>query len=255
MAEEACSICQDTGWVLEEKEGRRVAKRCRCFVQKKNQILFEQANIPKRYQNCSFSNFEEDHHPSLRHALKIARQFVKNYPVQDVGLLFQGPCGVGKTHLAVAIINELIWNKSVPSYFYDFRELIRNIQNSYSSDSPMTESALLAPVFEKNVMILDELGARRTTPWVEETVFYIINHRYNNKKVTIFTSNYIDAGEEDEDQREFHFKKSGFDKKGEDTLVDRIGTRLRSRVYEMCKIVNMEGDDYRKKVKQAGYRF
>jgi len=254
MADVACSLCQDTGWVLEEREGRSVAKRCRCFLQKKNQILFEQAHIPKRYQKCDFSNFEV-HHPSHNHALKISKQFVKNYPVQDVGLLFQGPCGVGKTHLAIAILNELTWKKSVPCYFFDFRELIRNIQNSYSTDSPMTESELLAPVFNKNVMVLDELGARRTTPWVEETIFYIINHRYNNKKVTIFTSNYIDSGEADEDQRELYFKKSGFDKKGEDTLVDRIGTRLRSRVYEMCKIVNIEGDDYRKKVKQAGYRF
>ena len=96
--------------------------------------------------------------------------------------------------------------------------------------------------------MLDELGAKRTSAWIEETVFYIINQRYNHKKLTIFTSNYLDT-EEEEDTRDSYFKK------GEDTLVDRIGVRLRSRLYEMCKIVNIWGDDYRKIAKQASYRF
>ncbi len=254
MAQENCPLCQDTGWVLNDVEGRTLAKRCRCFVQRQNQVLFEQANIPQRYKNCTFDNFET-HNTSHRDALKISKRFVKNYPVQEIGLLFQGPCGVGKTHLAAAIINDLIWKKSVPCYFFDFRELIRSIQNSYSSDSPMTESEVLAPVFGKKVLVLDELGAKRTTPWVEETVFYIINHRYNNQQLTVFTSNFIDQEEEEEDRRDPLFKKDGFHQKGGDTLVDRIGVRLRSRIYEMCKIVNLWGEDYRKRVKQAGYRF
>jgi DNA replication protein DnaC len=166
-----------------------------------------------------------------------------------VGLLFIGPCGVGKTHLAVALINEMIEQKSVPCYFCDFRELIRRIQNTYSPDSPMTESEVLSPIFKKDILVLDELGAKRTTAWVEEMVFYIVNHRYNNKKLTVFTSNYPDHSDDEEDSRESFFKKDS------ETLVDRIGVRLRSRLYEMCKIVRMEGDDYRQKIKQAGYRF
>ncbi|NOR21572.1 MAG: hypothetical protein GQ476_02590, partial [Candidatus Aminicenantes bacterium] len=78
---------------------------------------------------------------------------------------------------------------------------------------------------------------------------YIINRRYNNKKITVFTSNYIDSGEAEEDSRDQRFKKA------DDSLVDRIGVRLRSRIYEMCKIVEMWGKDYRKEYKQAGYRF
>jgi len=254
MVDTICPKCQGTGWVLEEKESRYVAKRCDCFIKNRKNVILEQANFPKRYKNCSFKNFEI-HNDSLRNALKISKKFVKNYPVQDIGLLFQGPCGVGKTHLAVAILNELIEKKGISCYFCDFRELIRNIQNSYSSDSAMSETDVIAPIFKKNVLVLDELGAKRTSPWVEETVFYIINHRYNNKKLTIFTSNYIDSGEEEEDKRNSYFKKKDFNQQADDSLVDRIGIRLRSRVYEMCKIVNMGGDDYRKKVKQAGYRF
>jgi len=251
MKEEICPKCHGTGWILEtDSTGKSVAKRCTCYLENKIKVLLKQANLPKRYEECTFDNFEI-HNPSHKNALKISKKFVKNYPIQDVGLLFQGPCGVGKTHLAVAIINELIKAKSAKCYFCDFRDLIRNIQKSYSTESTMSESELIAPIFESHVLVLDELGAKRTSPWVDETIFYIINHRYNHKKLTVFTSNYLDRGEEEEDKRESYYKG----KNHEDSLVDRIGIRLRSRIYEMCKLVTMEGEDYRKKVKQAGYRF
>ena len=166
-----------------------------------------------------------------------------------MGLVYIGPCWVGKTHLAVAVLQELIRKKRVPCYFYDFRELIRDIQSTYTPESHLTETEVLAPIFQREVLVLDELGAKRTSAWVEETIFFIINNRYNNKKLTIFTSNYLDRDEEEEDRRDSYYKK------GEDSLVDRIGIRLRSRLYEMCKLVEMWGDDYRRKVKQASYRF
>ena len=248
MAEKVCPICQGTGWILEESVHQSVAKRCKCYDEQQRQILLEQGDIPKRYSNCTLKNFEI-HDPSHRDALKISKQFVKNYPIQDVGLLFIGPCGVGKTHLAVAICRELIEKKNVRCYFYDFRELIKEIQSTYSPDSLITESEVLAPVFQSEVLVLDELGAKKTSAWIEEMIFYIINYRYNHKKLTIFTSNYLDIEGEEEDTRDSFYKKK------EDSLVDRIGVRLRSRLYEMCKIVEMWGNDYRKNIKQASYRF
>jgi DNA replication protein DnaC len=148
----------------------------------------------------------------------------------------------------VAIIQELIRTKDAACIFYDFRDLIREIQSTFTPDSTLSESDVLTPVFQSDVLVLDELGAKRTTAWVEETVFYIINHRYNHKKLTLFTTNYPDTDEE-EDKRDSFYKKS------DDTLIDRIGVRLRSRIYEMCKVVDMWGDDYRKIAKQASYRF
>jgi DNA replication protein DnaC len=247
-----CALCENTGWVVREHEGRRVAARCSCYETRKNVALLERAKIPKRYQNCTLANYEV-HNDSHRDALKIARQFVKNYPVQDVGLLFIGPCGVGKTHLVTAMLRELVTAKNVPCLFIDFRDLIRDIQNSYTPDSGASESDILAPVFESRVLALDELGAKRPSPWVEETVFYIINHRYNQRKLTIFTSNFLDTSDE-VDARQPMFKKSEFAPKDE-SLVDRIGVRLRSRIYEMCKVVSIEGQDYRRMAKQASYRF
>jgi|YelNatPaOPRAMG01_1025707.scaffolds.fasta_scaffold44181_1 DNA replication protein DnaC len=245
--EKVCPICQGTGWVVEKTPKGPVARRCKCFTEKQALLLLRQARIPKRYENCTLDNYEV-HHPSQGDALKIARKFVKNYPAQEVGLLFIGPCGVGKTHLAVAVIRELIIKKGAYCLFYDFRELIRDIQNSYTPDSEVSETDILAPVFNCEVLVLDELGAKRPTAWVEETIFYIINYRYNQKRVTIFTTNYLDV-EEEPDRRESFYKK------GEETLVDRVGVRLRSRLYEMCKVVNIAGEDYRKVAKQASYRF
>jgi DNA replication protein DnaC len=245
--ETLCGKCGGTGWRLEAAGGSQVAKRCACFTERWKQCLLDQANIPRRYLACRLDNFEV-HNDSHRDALKISRQFVKNYPAQDVGLVFIGHCGVGKTHLAVAIIQELLRAKDATCIFYDFRDLIREIQGTFTPESTLSESDVLAPVFSSEVLVLDELGAKRTTAWVEETVFYIINHRYNHKKMTIFTTNYPDT-EEEEDKRDSFYKKGG------DSLIDRIGVRLRSRIYEMCKVVEMWGDDYRKMAKQASYRF
>jgi len=253
MAEIICSACQDTGWVLDDAQGHSLARRCSCFIAKQGRILIAKANIPKRYERCTFANFEI-HDETQRDALKISKKMIENYPVQEIGLLFIGPPGVGKTHLAVAILNELMSRKNAGCVFYDFRDLIRDIQSTFTPDSVLSESDILAPVFESQVLVLDELGAKRSSSWVEETIFYIINHRYNQKKMTIFTSNFLDTSDE-EDPRQTMFKKTDINKKGDDSLVDRIGYRLRSRLYEMCKVVEISGKDYRKIAKQASYRF
>jgi len=242
-----CGKCQGTGWLIEDAGGSQVAKRCSCFGQRWKQSLLDQANIPRRYQACTLDNFEV-HNDSHKAALKICRQFIKNYPAQEVGLLFIGPCGVGKTHLAVSVIQELIRAKDASCIFYDFRDLIREIQSTFTPESTLSESDVLEPVFQSDVLVLDELGAKRTTAWVEETVFYIINHRYNHKKLTLFTTNYPDTDAK-EDGRDAFYKKEP------DNLVGRIGERLRSRIYEMCKVVEIQGEDYRKIAKQASYRF
>ena len=244
-----CPKCLDTGWIIEKAANGPVAKRCACYHERQAAALLEKANIPKRYRDCTLGNFEiHKDNASHKDALAISKKFVKNYPAQEVGLLFVGPCGVGKTHLAIGIIQELIRKKGVACVFYDFRDLIREIQNTFSPESALTESDVLGPLFRSEVLVLDELGAKRTSAWVEETVFYIINYRYNHKKPTIFTSNYPNTAETED-------KRDSFYKKGDDTLIDRIGVRLLSRLHEMCVIKEMDGDDYRKEHKPGSFRF
>lgn len=140
-----------------------------------------------------------------------------------------GPTGVGKTHLAVAIVRRLI-EKGVPGIFSEFGSLLKQIQDSYNPISKSSELKVLAPIYETDVLVLDELGATIPTDWVRDTMYQIINKRYNDRKLTIFTTNYLDSKSNDKEQ----------------TLEDRVSTRLRSRLYEMCNKVMIDGGDYRR---------
>ncbi|HXG66270.1 MAG TPA: ATP-binding protein [Blastocatellia bacterium] len=231
-----CPACGGTGWELVEGKGVRP---CPCKKAARAGLLLEQARIPTRFAACGFDNFEPIC-PSIHRALMNTRKFVEDYPLVEVGLLFLGSCGVGKTHLAVAAIKELI-KKGIHALFYDFRDLLKEIQDSYNPNTRTSELAILAPIFEAEVLVLDELGASKPTEWVQETMTHIINKRYNEKKVTIFTSNYLDMP---------------IGSAYAETLTERVGVRLRSRLHEMCRLILMEGDDYREIIKnRRGSRF
>jgi len=179
-------------------------------------------------------------------------KFVEEYPLENTGLLLIGSIGVGKTHLAVGIIKELILSKGIACLFYDYRELLKQIQNSYNDSVKATELEVLRPVFETEVLVLDELGAVKPTEWVWDTVSLILNTRYNDNRTTIITTNYPDdAAKETSGTSEFSRAQRAA--RGE-TLGDRIGERMRSRLHEMCRIIKMEGADFRQTIKSASFR-
>lgn len=224
-----CSFCGGTGWEIVDDKGVRA---CRCKTENQDQLLLAQARIPRRFAHCSFDNFEALC-PSLQRALMNSRKFVGDFVPGDGGLLYLGTCGVGKTHLAIAVLKALI-ERGIPGLFYDFRDLLREIQDSYNANTKTSQLQVLAPVFEADVLVLDELGASKPTEWVQETMTHIINKRYNDKKVTLFTSNYQDIT---------------IGSAYQETLTDRVGVRIRSRLHEMCRQILMEGSDYRELIK------
>ncbi len=232
----ACPSCAGSGW--ERIPGSSSVKRCACTLGARTQHLLEEARIPKRYEHCDLESYMPND-PSQKRALADVRRFLDKYPVIDVGLLFLGPCGVGKTHLAVSLLKQVILEKGDRALFYDFRDLLKEIQDSWNSVSQSSDLEVRRPVLTAEVLVLDELGANKPTDWVRDTIAHIINSRYNDKRLTIFTSNYPDVGS----------------RPGEETLTDRIGARLRSRLYEMCKVVEIRGKDFRHEIKQANYRF
>lgn len=234
-----------------DAKGDRYARPCDCQRRDRAQRLLEKAGIPKRYEHCSLDSFEYDFpgaDRSLGEAHFIARKFVEDYPVSTdgKGLLLTGSIGVGKSHLAVGILHSLITTKGVQGLFCDYRELLKQIQHSYNPQVATTELEVLAPVFDAEVLVLDEIGAQKPTDWVWDTVALILNTRYNDKRTTIITTNYPDlppAGAMPATQRAMR----------EESLGDRIGERMRSRLAEMCVTVEMRGEDFRRKVKRARF--
>ena len=147
--------------------------------------------------------------------------------------------GVGKTHLAVGVLQRLVRERGAKGLFCDYRELLKSIQNSYNPEVRTTELELLKPVFAAEVLVLDDLGAQKPNEWVWDTVALILNTRYNDRQTTIITTNYADlpagAGGTSDTERAAR----------EATLGDRIGDRMLSRLAEMCIQVKMAGKDCR----------
>jgi DNA replication protein DnaC len=225
---DGCPYCFGSG--METVPGKG-ARRCRCRLENSRTRLFDAARIPRRYAQCTLQNYYPSNgYGAQMKAFNYAFQLVRTYPAVDRGLLFMGPVGVGKTHLSVAILQGLI-EKGVQCLFYEFGALLKEIQDSYNPISQTSELRVLAPVYQAEVLVLDELGASKPTDWVRDTMMQIINTRYNDKRLTIFTTNYMDARRNEK----------------EEILEERIGIRLRSRLYEMCKTVMIDGEDYRRR--------
>src|SRR3989441_9323920 len=245
VAAEVCSVCGGTGWKFSGPDRRVV--RCDCRLKSRAEALLAAARIPKRYEHCELSNYEFDGpHRNLASARMAACKFVEEYPLDNTGLLLIGSIGVGKTHLAVGTIKELILGKGIACLFYDYRELLKEIQNCYNDSVKATELDVLRRVFETEVLVLDELGAVKPTEWVWDTVSLILNTRYNDNRTTIITTNF--------DNKPAGALAGPRGAAREETLGDRVGERMRSRLNEMCRIIKMDGEDFRQKFRSASFR-
>jgi DNA replication protein DnaC len=192
-AAEVCPVCAGTGWkrVVGAPDGG--VTRCDCQLRTRGGAMIAAARIPKRYEHCELSTFEfEGPQLHLAPARMAACRFVEEYPVDKTGLLLIGKVGSGKTHLAVGIVKALIREKGIECVFYDYAELLKEIQDSYNPSVQATELGLLRPVFEAEVLVLDDLGSVRPTEWRWDTIRLMLNTRYNNSRTTIITTNFAD---------------------------------------------------------------
>jgi DNA replication protein DnaC len=227
---EVCPMCYGSGMEIVPGKG---ARPCECRKQKSHSNQIQKAKIPRRYEECHFQSYRAMN-PSQERAFKYAWKLAMEYPAVERGLLLMGPVGIGKTHLSVSILKALT-ERGFSCLFYEFGALLKEIQNSYNPISQVSELKVLQPIFDAEVLVLDEIGASKPTDWVRDTMAHIINTRYNDKKLTIFTTNYLDDRKNER----------------EETLEDRIGVRLRSRLFEMCKTVHLEGQDFRRNFDQV----
>jgi len=226
-----CPLCGGTGWALTDSDGVEAVRRCGCDVERRRLELLASADIPERYRHCTLESFElwNPDDPTLGSARRAVQEFVDLWPAVDKGLLLMGGVGTGKTHLAVAALAALIRDKGVRGRFADFTSLVLEIQMTF--DVPGGSRSLLRPLVEAELLVLDELGAGKTSPWVTDLLYYLVNTRYLEGRVTVFTTNYSD------------FPRRA----DEESLTDRVSARIRSRLFEMCRRVELRGGDFRER--------
>jgi DNA replication protein DnaC len=241
-----CPLCDDTGWKAVTADGVRRVTRCDCWRDGVTTALLEQARVPPRYRKCDLDSFVLYPNENLITAVNKTRRFVEEYPVNQKGLCLIGPPGIGKTHLAVAALRRVVITKGARGLFYDTRDLLRVIRSTYNPLVRTAEMDILRPVMEADLLVLDDLGSEKTSEWVEETMNLIVNTRYNERRHTIFTSNYEDRPEDATDDQQDAAARRDF------TLKERIGFRIHSRLHEMCDFLEFDGADFRHAPTNAG---
>jgi DNA replication protein DnaC len=287
MARADCPVCQGSGWRVVERtaEGAQAlasaetsrpgsaagepkmvwAVPCDCTTGDRTERALARARVPERYRHCDFDNFETDNeienvpreqlqawNRSLAQAKLVVARFAEEFPVgSEHGLLLIGPCGVGKTHLAVAALKEIAL-RGHSGLFYDYRELLKEIQGSYNAESQATEMGVLEPVLTTEVLVLDDVGSSKPSSWALETVGHVLNTRYNKKRVTLLTTNFLDSDAAVNAASPAASRVAGMRAPTtEDSLTERVGKRIRSRLYEMCRTVEISAPDYRKEIRKA----
>jgi len=244
-SQKKCESCRDTGWVTVNEDGVSRKARCPdCSLRKLRAGLLADAEIPSIYADRDFEMFARGD-PSQSDAVARTIDFLERFPDVERGILFVGPCGVGKTHLSVALLKALVNEKLVHGRFVDEAELLSRLQHSYSADNRESEERILHRLKNADLLVWDDLGTGRPTEWAKSKISEVINHRYTNCKWTVMSSNYPMPGTGSKWSR----------LQGSPTLEDRVGARLFSRIMEMCEVVEINGVDARIEIHKARMDF
>lgn len=196
--------------------------------EKKRKEVIRRCNIHAEFQDKNFNTFQitSENMPIFNTINKYIENIDKALR-RGKGLYIFGDCGVGKTHLAVAMAHELI-NKEIDTLFSTVTEYLNSIKSTFNGDG---ESEEIRDIYSNvEVLILDDIGKENATSWSAEEVFALIDSRYRNCKTTIYTSNFTL-----EELKNIYEKSKKY-----------TGKSIESRLYEKNVQLNLRGMDYRK---------
>ena len=247
-----CKVCEGSRRIFEEtSEGISKIRECECNGLIKRISLFNQAGIPGKFVHEDFSSFSMDppQHRTQKNAFLSSKNFIDDYVDRkgqySQGLIYMGAPGLGKTHLVVSVIKELVMQHGVECKFVDFFELLRDIRHGYGED--ISEKDFIDPYVGVKVLVIDELAKGRNTDWELTILDHFISTRYNDDdKVTLVTTNFSDKLDSSVALSSRNNKQSISNAYSRFTIEEKVGARIYSRLMEMCKKVSLEGTDYRR---------
>lgn len=200
--DDICPICKNVGWVIKPDGGQGTAVECKCGLIKrenmKGRLSF--ANIPEAFKDIRLNSFnpnaytKTDSCNKAEITLKCVKYWLDNFESlkeRGMGLyMYSATKGSGKTMMATCIANELMHEKSCQVKFCTSLQILNEIKASWGNESCCTENKLLHFLSTSEVLIIDDFGTEQNDkPWINERFYQIINSRYQEKKITIFTSN------------------------------------------------------------------
>lgn len=184
-------VCQCTIKAMKREDERRKDIE----IQREIEKLQRSSLLGDRYKNASFSTTKTGNHRTFDEAFRRCKNYceVSNKVLEEgYGIYIFGDSGVGKTHLTACMVNELTRQRKHVLFtnFFEISQIIRGTFKTSESELNMIER-----IANVDFLFLDDLGTERVTKngedtWMQEKIFEVLNKRYNNKKPTIFTSNY-----------------------------------------------------------------
>lgn len=222
------------GWDAKQekiKKEKELAEEQELRKQKIESILGK-SGIKKRYLSRTIDSFSVT--AENKRSFEVATDYIKNfreYFTQGKGLYLEGPCGTGKTHLAIAIALAII-NTGVPVICKTSIDILGDIKRCYERNSEVTEEEVLEAYKSVDLLIIDDLGKEQTTEWSVPVLYSILNERYEALLPTIITTNYNTTALAEK-----------LSAKGD----AETATAIISRFVESSKRVTMSWADYRRK--------